>query len=110
MDRAMNLPNLSDIYLEGLLRTAEFAERPVSTDEGTDAIVASGRSRAEPAKPPGWLETEVLREYQQIRSIALSDTFKPYTNEEFEQAVEDLLTFARQRSASVKDQVHQVHR
>lgn len=110
MDRAMNLPNLRDIYFEGLLRAAEFAERPVSTEQGTDAIVASGRSRAEPPQRPGWLETEILREYQQIRSIALSDTFKPYSDEEFEQAVEDLLTFARQRSASVQDQVHRVHR
>jgi hypothetical protein len=111
MDRAMNLPNLRDIYLEGLLRAAEFAARPVGTDEGTDAIVGSGRSRAEPPpQRPGWLETEILREYQQIRAIALSDTFKPWTNEEFEQGVEDLLTFARQRSESVKDQVHRVRR
>ena len=107
MDRAIGFTNLRDLYLDALLRAAEIASTPVVTEES-----ASTRSRVSETAPPppGWLETEILREYQQIRAIALSDTFKPWTNEEFEQGVDDLLTFARERSTNVKDQVHQIRR
>jgi len=108
MDRAVKFTNLQDVYLDALLKAADIASAPVSQD-GVAALTRSGA--AEPAPPPpGWLETEILRQYQQIRAIARSDTFKPWTNEEFEQGVEDLLTFARQRSAFVKDEVHRIRR
>ena len=108
MDCSVKFINLLDVYLDALLRAAEIASTPV--DE--EAVAASARSGAAAPKPPppGWLETEILREYQQIRAIARSDTFKPYSNDEFEQAVEDLLTFARQRSTFVKDEVHKFRR
>jgi len=106
MDRAVKFTNLLDAYLDALLRTAEIASTPVD-QEGS---VAPPRGAAAPPPAPGWLETEILREYQQIQSVARSDTFKPYSNDEFEQAVQDLLTFARQRSTTVKDQVHQFRR
>jgi hypothetical protein len=109
MDRAVNLPNLRNVYLDALLRAAEIASTPVD-QEGTVAPARGGSAAAPPPPPPGWLETEILREYQQIESVAQSDTFKPYSNDEFEQAVQDLLTFARQRSTAVKDQVHAVRR
>jgi CotH kinase protein len=107
MDRAVNFTNLRDDYLDALLRAADIASKPVDSD-----AVASARSGAAAPKPPppGWLETEILREYQQIRDVARSDTFKPWSNEEFEQGVEDLLTFARERSTFVKDDVHKVRR
>jgi hypothetical protein len=108
MDRSVKFNNLLDVYLDALLKAADIASTPVEQD----AVVASARSGAAAPKPPppGWLETEILREYQQIRSIALSDTFKPWTNDEFEQGVEDLLTVARERSAFVKDEVHKFRR
>jgi CotH kinase protein len=107
MNRAVTFLNLKDTYLDALLKAADIASTPVDTD----AVVASARSgAAAKPPPPGWLETEIQREYQQIRAVAHSDTFKPYTNDEFEQAVEDLLTFARQRSTFVKDKVHEVRR
>src|SRR5262245_36958734 len=107
MDRAMGFIDLKDVYLNALLRAADIASTPVE-QEG-DVALAGSRSAAAPARP-GWLETEILREYQQIQAAARSDTFKPYSNDEFEQAVQDLLTFARERSTSVKDQVHTVRR
>jgi len=111
MDRSVKFNNLLDVYLDTLLKAADLASTPVDTAD-SDAIVASARSGAAAPKPPppGWLETEILREYQQIRSVALSDAFKPWTNDEFEQGVEDLLTFARERSAFVKDEVHKFRR
>lgn len=111
MDRSVGLPDLRDVYLDALLKAADIASTPVEPVD-PDAVVASARSGAAAPKPPppGWLETEILREYQQIRAVARSDTFKPYSNDEFEQAVDDLLAFARQRSAFVKDEVHKVRR
>ncbi len=108
MDRAMGFIDLRDVYLDALLRAADIASKPVE-EEGDVASVGS-RSAASPPPRPGWFETEILREYQQIQSAARSDTFKPYTNDEFEQAVQDLLTFARQRSTAVEDQVHRGRR
>jgi spore coat protein CotH len=57
----------------------------------------------DPATPgaPGWLESEILREYGQIRSLALADTVKPFTNDQFEQSVQSLIDFARRRAAYV---------
>src|SRR5262245_15629271 len=107
MDRAVKFTNLLDAYLDALLRAAEIASTPVEQED--DSASAGSRSAAAPPRP-GWLETEILREYQQIQSAARSDTFKPYTNDEFEQAVKDLLTFARERSTAVKDEVHRFRR
>jgi spore coat protein CotH len=77
MDRAMAVPELRDVYFDTLLRCAEIA----STD--------------------GWLEQEIVREYDQIRQAALDDPMKPFSNEEFEFDVQQLLEFARARSAFV---------
>jgi hypothetical protein len=109
MDRAVNFNNLRDVYLDALLRAADLASTPVDPDAVVASLSRSGGAQPAPP-PPGWLETEILREYQQIRTVARSDTFKPYSNDEFEQAVEDLLTFARQRSAFVKDEVRKFRR
>ncbi len=53
----------------------------------------------------GWLDREVEREYAQIRVAALADPVAPYSDEQFEQAVEDLRTFARVRPAFVAAEV-----
>jgi hypothetical protein len=81
MDRAMAFPELRDLYLDTLLKSAEIA--------------ASG----------GWLEQEALRAYGQIRQAALDDPFKPFSNQEFEQDVQHVLDFARSRSAFVVAEV-----
>jgi spore coat protein CotH len=84
--RAMQEPDLLQTYLDALLESASFALQGAT------------------ATDPGWLEAEVTREYGQIHAAALEDT-SIYTNDEFEQAVQDLLVFARTRSGSVQQQV-----
>jgi hypothetical protein len=93
MDRAIRVPNLLDVYLNTLLACAELAITPDPT--------APVQPATRDAPLPGWLEQEIMREYQQIRAAALADSFKPFSNEEFEASVQDLLLFARNRSAFV---------
>lgn len=56
---------------------------------------------------PGWLEQEIETEYRQIQAAALSDPVKPFTNDQFEQSVNDLRDFARNRGAFVSAEVSQ---
>ena len=81
MDRAMTVPEIHDLYFDTLLACA---------------AVASAE---------GWLDQEIRREYEQVRQAALDDTVKPFTNDEFEYEVQQLLEFARQRSAAVMQDV-----
>jgi spore coat protein H len=60
---------------------------------------------ARSAADDNWLENEVQKEYAQIREAARADTQKPYSNEDFENAIVGLLDFARNRSAQVIAQV-----
>jgi len=53
---------------------------------------------------PGWLETEIQREYLQIRDAALADTLI-FSNAQFEQEIVDIKAFAKGRSDAVKTQV-----
>ena len=89
MTRILSYPDLYDLYLDTLLECARSAaEPPAGTINGA-----------------GWLEREVQREYEQIREAALADPVKPFTNEDFERAVEDIGVFARHRSDSVTTEV-----
>ena len=54
---------------------------------------------------PGWLEREFEREGARPRVAALADPMKPFTNEPFGQAAEDLGAFARGRAARVTAEV-----
>lgn len=86
MSRVMLYPELYGAYLDALQDAAASAAEP-----GGD-----GR---------GWLEREVQHEYEQTRDAARADTFKPYSNEQFEQSVVDLLDYARRRSEIVAREV-----
>jgi CotH protein len=77
MDRLMTIQEIRDLYFDTLLACAAFA----STD--------------------GWLDQEIRREYEQVRQAMLDDPVKPFTNDVFESDVQQLLEFARQRSALV---------
>lgn len=66
-----------------------------------DTLQAIANSVAE----GGWLENEIQREYSQVRDAARADTQKPYSNDDFENAVQGLLAFARARSGQVLSQV-----
>jgi len=90
-------------YLNTLLDAAASAMEP-------DAEAAKDKNDKDKASLPGWLEREVRRQYEQIRSLARRDTFKPHSNEDFEASIEGLLTFARERANFVKDRVAEERR
>jgi spore coat protein H len=84
--RALQEPDLLQLYLDTLLECAAFAAQTDAPDQ------------------PTWLEAEVEREYGQVHQAALDDTIL-YSNAEFEQAIVDLLTFAHNRATIVQAQV-----
>ena len=90
--RMLTYPELRTHYLEQIQRAASLA-----------------------GGPGGWLEQEIDREYNQIRTAALEDSRKrcpdasgvhvPCTNEQFEAEVAFLKRFARQRGGFVLREV-----
>jgi spore coat protein H len=86
MTRLLSYPDLYNVFLAAL-------------DECAEAIGPTTPGAA------GWLESEIEREYQQIHDAALADPYKPYTNDEFERAVDGLRDFARARAGVVTSQV-----
>jgi hypothetical protein len=74
------------LYLDTMLECATFAQQGATPSD------------------PGWLEAEINREYDQIHAAALADT-SIFTNDEFEQAVLDMKSFAQLRSSAVQQQV-----
>jgi spore coat protein CotH len=101
--RTLNVREYRDVYLETLLDAAVSAdEKESSGDDGEDG---NKKDNDGEDSGPGWLEREITREYEQIRTFARSDTFKPQSNTEFEDAYQQLLEFARNRSAFVRDEV-----
>ncbi|OFW05155.1 MAG: hypothetical protein A3I61_10325 [Acidobacteria bacterium RIFCSPLOWO2_02_FULL_68_18] len=54
------------------------------------------------------LEGEALRAVQQIHDAAVEDPLKPYSNEQFEEAVADVVEFARHRAAIVRRFVREI--
>jgi spore coat protein CotH len=101
--RALAEPQYKNAYLNTLLDAAASAMEP-------DPEAAKDKSEQDKESLPGWLEREVRRQYEQIRSLARTDTFKPYSNDEFEASIEGLLTFARERANFVKDRVAEERR
>jgi spore coat protein CotH len=89
--RALSYPDLYNLYLDTLLECAAVVEDRHDTDTGLN-----------------WLEREVERVYAQIREAALADPVKPFTNDQFEEAVEGLRMFASHRAGSVMRQVNEV--
>src|SRR5262245_19088444 len=84
--RALQEPDLLQLYLDTMLDCAAFALQGATQSD------------------PGWLEAEITREYNQIHTAALED-ISLYSNDEFEQAVLDMMSFARVRSDSVQQQI-----
>jgi spore coat protein CotH len=96
--RTLAIRDYRNTYLNTLLDAASSAMEP-------DADASKRDDDGNAVSPPGWLEREVRRQYEQIRTLARSDTFKPYSNDEFEASIEGLLTFARERAAFVRNRV-----
>jgi CotH protein len=89
MTRALSFRDLYDLYLDTLMECVRSA---------SELEAGSTDSR-------GWLQREVEREYTQIREAALSDPEKPYSNDEFENAANDVRVFARLRGDFVASEV-----
>jgi spore coat protein CotH len=87
MMRVLSFPNLYNQFLDTLTQVANSAAEP-----------GDGDTR-------GWLEREIQKEYAQVRDAARADTEKPYSNDEFENSIQVLLDFSRNRSAQVAAQV-----
>lgn len=79
MSRVLAFPDLRNLYLDTLLACANVAD--------------------------GWMEQEVEREYQLIRDATVTDPQKTYTDDQFNDAIENFKKFARQRSSFVRDEV-----
>ena len=99
--RTLNLPAHRNNYLDTLLEAAQSIDE---TESGSDESDDKGK----PESQPGWLEREIIREFEQIRTLAQSDHFKPYSNQDFQDAYDRLLEFARNRSAYVRDEVKKI--
>lgn len=82
VQRALENPDLREFYRSELARIADLAG-------------ATG----------GWLEDRLLRRYGSIRTSALTDPRKPYSNQAFEAAVNQCLEFIRRRAGAVRNQL-----
>ena len=91
MSRALEYGDLRNLYLDTLLEAGRsVSEVPLDTLPGDRR---------------GWLEREIDRAYALISPSVLTDTLKPYTNDEFQLAIESLRIFARERATFVNAQV-----
>jgi spore coat protein H len=81
--RAMNVPELRAAFIDGLQAAAAIADS-------------------------GWLENEVQFERSLISDSMHSDTNRPYTNEDFETSADQMVTFARSRSAFVQCEIRRL--
>ncbi len=88
MTRVLAYSDLYDLYLETLLEGAQSIEDRTGSPDGR-----------------GWLEREIQREYEQIQEAALTDAFKPFANEEFDDAIIALLDFAARRGNFIRSEV-----
>jgi hypothetical protein len=100
MRRAMKISSLRSTYFNTLLDAARSAEE--FNDDEADADKQLGIA------PRGWLAREIDRLYALIRSSMRSDTFKPFTNDDFEDAVALLKRFAVERGPYVRCEVTKI--
>jgi spore coat protein CotH len=96
---ALNYPLLAGVpeNVLGRRMLEDPALRAAYVQAVTEAMAA--------AQADAWLEREFTRQFTLIRDAALADTFKPATNDEFEQAFADLVSFARQRPSFVQSEL-----
>jgi spore coat protein CotH len=94
--RTLAQPQYRNRYFQQLLDAANSA---METEDGNQG---QGQGQGNSNNAKGWLEREVMRMSAQISSAARADNFKPFSNNDFESGINDLLIFARERSAFVK--------
>lgn len=89
MRRAMEVPALREAYFQGLLDAAASATEPVTPN---------------PAGP-GWMETEIQIRRAQVTALMHADPLKPFSNLDYEAAMDALAAFPAQRAAFVRSEV-----
>ncbi len=89
MRRAMEVPSLRNAYLDALLEVASAAMSPAT---------------ANPAGP-GFLEQEMRTRRALITPFMYMDPVKPYFNEQFDAAMDALISFPAARAAFVRAEV-----
>jgi hypothetical protein len=89
--RAMTIDAARNMYLDALLAAAKSATELDSQN---------------PSDTRGWMDREIDREYAQIKDYVYADTKKPFSNDDFEAAVQSLHDFAHQRPSNVIAQVN----
>ena len=94
--RIWNTPALRELYLDAVARTEHVL------DEQAECQTA-GEGR-----PCTWLEREIDAAYEQIREGVYADPVMPYQVDTFEQAVDFLRTFARERSVVLGSLMEQI--
>ncbi len=85
--RALAQPASRRLFAETVLEAARTAEAPVVQPDGSEA---------------SWLESEIARRYRLVANRVREDRATPHSPEAFEEAIGDLLRFARQRGAFVR--------
>ena len=94
-------PELRHAYFQALIDAATSIGPPVGTPAVTDP--STRQCPAPPGQPVcGWLEREVFRQHAQIQASALVDPRTPHSDEAFEESIEFLKRFARERAAIVR--------
>ena len=89
--RVMSYPDLKNQFLDTLLECASLS---TAIPPGSD-----------PADTRGWMERELEREYGQINAAVQADPDKPFSNDQFQAAVDFMRAFIQQRPTSVTNQV-----
>jgi spore coat protein CotH len=91
---------------ENVLTRAIFSFADLRTQYLDTLVEAAARANdVETEGGPSWLEQEITRQSDLIREAVYADTYKQFTNEQFEADVERLKAFARQRSSFVTAEV-----
>ena len=97
-------PELRFAYLQALIDVAASVGPPAGTPAVTDP--ATRQCPAPPGQPAcGWLDREIFRQYAQVRESALADPRTPHSDEAFEESIEFLKRFARERGDIVRQYI-----
>ncbi len=100
MRRAMRVSSLRSAYFNTLLAAAQSTQEFSEDEAAADAELGMA--------PRGWLEREIDRLTTLIRPTMRVDTFKPFSNDEFEDAIAYLKQFSRERASFVRCEVTKV--
>lgn len=85
-------PDDTNVLMQKLMRIPEY-----------NALWYSELARAnQMAEQDGWLDTEIIRQVQQIDTAMREDPYKPYSNNSYEGEAGSMLSFARDRIAYIK--------